>query len=115
MAWSLDARIPVHLLTQGDTPAPGMALLAEAPAEVSAPAMALFSLTGAHVPGCACCGGTRGPVAEALDRLFLGRVHGTLPWFTAIAALPQSAEAAEAIRNTLRDDPASSARFRLAS
>jgi hypothetical protein len=44
-------------------------------------------------------------------------VRGTLPWFIAIAiaALPQTAEAAEAIRNTLRDDPASSARFRLAN
>ncbi|MCZ8278580.1 MAG: hypothetical protein O9313_09610 [Acetobacteraceae bacterium] len=111
-AWSLDARIPLHLLRPGETPAPGMALLAEAPAEVSATAMALFSLTGAHVPACACCG-VRGPVAEALDRLFLGRVRGTLPWFSAIAALPQSAEAAEAICNTLRDDAASSARFRL--
>jgi hypothetical protein len=40
-------------------------------------------------------------------------VRGELPWFTAIAALPQSAEAAEAIRRTLRDDAASSARFRL--
>jgi len=113
-AWSLDARIPLHLLRPGETPAPGMALLAEAPAEVSATAMALFSLTGAHVPACACCG-VRGPVAEALDRLFLGRVRGEFPWFTAIAALPQSAEAAEAIRQTLRDDAASSARFRLAN
>lgn len=112
-AWSLDARIPIHLLKPGEPPAPGMALLAEAPTEVSAPAMALFSLTGAHVPGCACCG-VRGPVAEALDRLFLGRVRGTLPWFTAIAALPQSPEVAEAIRQTLRDDQASFARFRLA-
>ncbi|MFM7780834.1 MAG: hypothetical protein ACKPB8_19105, partial [Alphaproteobacteria bacterium] len=43
-----------------------------------------------------------------------GGVRGELPWFTAIAALPQSAEAVEAIRRTLRDDPASSARFRLA-
>jgi hypothetical protein len=42
-------------------------------------------------------------------------VRGTLPWYTAIAALPQSAEAAEAVRKTLRDDPASSARFRLAN
>jgi hypothetical protein len=50
-----------------------------------------------------------------LDRLFLGRVRGEFPWFTAIAALPQSAEAAEAIRQTLRDDAASSARFRLAN
>ena len=73
-AWSLDARIPIHLLTPGETPAPGMALLAEAPSAASAPAMALFSLTGAHVPACACCG-VRGPVAEALDRLFLGRVR----------------------------------------
>jgi len=111
-AWSLDARIPVHLLTPGETPAPGMALLAEAPTEASAPAMALFSLNGAHVPGCACCG-VRGPVAEALDRLFLGRVRGEFPWFTAIAALPQSSEATEAIRQTLRDDQASFARFRL--
>ena len=111
-AWSLDARIPVHLLMPGETPAPGMALLAEAPTETSAPAMALFSLTGAHVPACACCG-ARGPVAEALDRLFLGRVRGELPWFTAIAALPLSADSAEAIRRTLREDQASSARFRL--
>ena len=76
--------------------------------------MALFSLTGAHVPACACCG-VRGPVAEALDRLFLGRVRGEFPWFTAIAALPQSPEATEAIRQTLRNDAASSARFRLAN
>lgn len=113
-SWSLDARLPVHLLTPGEIPAPGMAVLAEAPSTALAPAMALFSLTGAHVPACACCG-MRGPVAEALDRLFLGRVRGTLPWFTAIAALPQSADAAEAIRKTLRDDPTSSARFRLVS
>ena len=111
--WTLDARIPVHLLTPGETPKPGMAVLAEAPSAASAPAMALFSLTGTHVPGCACCG-ARGPVAEALDRLFLGRVRGTLPWFTAIAALPHSAEASDAIRRTLRDDAPSSARFRLA-
>lgn len=111
-AWSLDARIPIHLLKPGETPAPGVALLAEAPAEVSATAMALFSLTGAHVPACACCG-VRGPVAEALDRLFLGRVRGEFPWFTAIAALPSSANGAEAIRRTLREDQASSARFRL--
>jgi len=112
-AWSLDARIPIHLLKPSETPAPGMALLAEAPTAASAPAMALFSLTGAHVPGCTCCG-VRGPVAEALDRLFLGRVRGEFPWFTAIAALPQSANSAEAIRRTLREDQASSARFRLA-
>jgi hypothetical protein len=111
-AWSLDARIPIHLLKRGETPAPGMALLAEAPTEASAPATALFSLNGAHVPACACCG-VRGPVAEALDRLFLGRVRGEFPWFTAIAALPQSPEAAEAIRQTLRDDQACFARFRL--
>lgn len=114
MAWSLDTRIAVHILTQGEAPAPGMALLAESPTEASAPAMALFSLAGAHVPVCACCG-ARGPVAEALDRLFLGRVRGTLPWFTAIAALPQSPEGAEAICRTLREDQATSARFRLAS
>jgi hypothetical protein len=53
-------------------------------------------------------------VAEALDRLFLGRVRGAHPWFTAIAALPRNAESAEAIRLTLREDQASSARFRLA-
>jgi hypothetical protein len=40
-------------------------------------------------------------------------VRGEFPWFTAIAALPQSAEGAEAIRRTLREDQASSARFRL--
>jgi hypothetical protein len=113
MAWSLDARIPVHILTPGETPAAGMALLAEAPAEVSATASAVFTLEGAHMPACACCG-VRGPVAEALDRLFLGRVRGEFPWFTAIAALPRGADGAEAIRRTLREDQPSSARFRLA-
>ena len=112
MAWSLDARIPVHLLTPSEAPAPGMAVLAEAPAEEKAPTMAVFTLEGAHAPACACCG-ARGPVAEALDRLFLGRVRGEFPWFTAIAALPRSTDAAEAIRRTLREDQASSARFRL--
>ena len=113
MAWSLDARIPVHILALGEAPAPGMAVLAETPTEASAPAMAVFSLEGAHVPACACCG-ARGPVAEALDRLFLGRVRGDFPWFTSIAALPRSDAGAEAIRRTLREDQASSARFRLA-
>ncbi len=113
MAWSLDARIPVHILTPGEAPAPGMAVLAEAPTGAAAPALAVFSLAGAHIPACACCG-ARGPVAEALDRLFLGRVRGALPWFTAIAALPQSDEGAEAIRRTLLEDQASRARFRLA-
>jgi hypothetical protein len=112
MAWSIDARIPVHILAPGGIPALGMALLAEAPTEVSAPAMAVFTLEGAHAPACACCG-ARGPVAEALDRLFLGRVRGQFPWFNAIAALPRSADSAEAIRRTLREDQASSARFRL--
>jgi hypothetical protein len=102
MAWSLDARIPVHILALGEAPAPGIAVLA-----------AIFTLEGAHVPACACCG-ARGPVAEALDRLFLGRVRGDFPWFTSIAALPRNAESAEEIRRTLREDQASSARFRLA-
>ena len=113
MAWSLDARIPVHLLPPGESPAPSMAVLAEAPTAASAPAMAIFSMESAHVPGCACCG-ARGPVAEALDRLFLGRVRGTLPWFTAIAALPHSSAGAEAIRQALSQDKACQARFRLA-
>ena len=113
MAWSLDARIRVHVLSPGESPAPGMAILAEAPAAALAPAMAVFTLEGAHAPACACCG-ARGPVAEALDRLFLGRVRGEFPWFTAIAALPRSDDGAEAIRRTLREDQASSARFRLA-
>jgi len=112
MAWSLDTRIPVHLLMPGQSPAPGMALLAEAPTAASATAMAIFTLQGVHAPGCACCS-PRGPVAEALDRLFLGRVRGELPWFTAIAALPHSAAGAEAIRQTLTLDKACSARFRL--
>ncbi|MCA3279348.1 MAG: hypothetical protein ING10_08780 [Roseomonas sp.] len=112
MAWLLDTRIAIHLLSPGELPAPGFALLAEAPSTAAVPAMAVFTLAGAHVPACACCG-ARGPVAEALDRLFLGRVRGDFPWFTAIAALPHSADSAETIRRTLREDQASQARFRL--
>lgn len=105
MAWTLDARIPVHLIAPGDSPPEGAALLAEGQD---------FAIAGtAHAIGCACCL-PRSPAAPAFDRLFLARVKGERH-FTAIAARAVTAEGEEALRWAIDYDPVVSSRFRLAS
>jgi hypothetical protein len=96
MVLFIDARIPVVfsvspeaadavLLPQDGTAAPG------------------------HLAGCACCV-ARGPAAVALDRLFLQRVRGTIPWFTRVVVPVDD----PAIRQAIDSDPVLSARFRVA-
>lgn len=105
MAWTLDARIPVHLIAPGDTLPEGAALLAEGQD---------FAIAAtAHAIGCACCL-PRSPAAPAFDRLFLARVKGERS-FSSIAAQAATEEGAEALRWALDYDPVVSSRFRLAS
>ncbi|WP_431281025.1 hypothetical protein ACQW02_16585 [Humitalea sp. 24SJ18S-53] len=110
MAWSLDARIPVFLCA--DTAAmaahAGAAMLL--PEGVAPPAgasaVAEFS-ADSHVVGCNCCAG-RLPAAVALDRLFLDRVRGNVPFFRAVAALASD----DQVQRALAQDAVVGARFR---
>ena len=110
-----DMRIPVRFfppatagadsawLIEGDAPAPG-----------SGP-VARFRLPTArigHPVGCACCA-PRGPVAEALSRLFLARARGEVAFFRDVLALPHDAAGAAAIRAALAQDSLLAGRFRL--
>ncbi len=92
MALFLDARIPVVF---GAEPSPNDAVLVP-------------DKEPGHAVGCACCI-ARSPHASALDRLFLQRVRGEVPWFTRIVVRVDSPE----IRAAIETDPVLSARFRL--
>ena len=61
-----------------------------------------------HPASCACCV-ARGGDALALDRLFLDRVRGTIPWFTRVVVPADS----PALRRAVTDDPVLSARYRI--
>lgn len=67
-----------------------------------------------HPPGCACCG-ARAPLALALDRLFLARVRGEMPFFRAITIACAGDGARAAARDTLEHDPVVASRFRIAA
>ena len=61
-----------------------------------------------HPAGCACCT-PRSAHASALDRLFLQRVRGEVPWFTRVVVPADDPD----LRAALQTDPVLSARFRL--
>jgi hypothetical protein len=117
MAWTLDARIPLTIVTDpaalpGAMAGGGAALLAEDGATPPAGAAMGFD-PASHQPQCDCgtCGG-RNPAALALDRLFQARVRGSLPWFTRVVALAPSAAGQAAIRDALAADAVTAARYR---
>src|SRR3954452_17837379 len=97
-----DDRVPVHF----GPPQAGDAVLVEAGMMVpSGHPAAHFTLApglAGHAAGCACCV-PRGPVAEALGRLFLVRARGEVAWFGAVAVLATPAGAA-AVRAALAAD-----------
>lgn len=124
----IDARVPVRLSLAGAPPADAAFLLEgepDAPGCVPGcvppgAAVARFALPAptavapsAHPAGCACCT-PRGPVAEALGRLFLARARGEVGFFRSVIARPASPAGEAAIRAALAGDPLVSARFRLA-
>jgi hypothetical protein len=106
-----DDRVPVRF---GD-PEADEAVLVEGEAAVrSGRPAARFRLAPAiagHVMGCACCV-PRGPVAEALGRLFLARARGEVAWFRSVAVLATPAGKA-AVRAALAEDQIAAGRFRL--
>lgn len=90
------------LLIEGDPPAP-----------LGCP-MARFVLgagLAGHAPGCACCV-PRGPVADALGRLFLDRARGGA-WFREVVAVVRGPAAEAAVRAAVTGDVVVRARFRL--
>jgi hypothetical protein len=101
------------LLIEGEAPAPGIAPRhGDPPAD--RPVIARFTLpvrVPTHPPGCICCA-PRGPVAEALGRLFLARARGELPWFRSVVAVTHGADGVDAVRAALTGDVVTTARFR---
>ncbi len=114
MVTFLDARVKLRIGT-ADAAGPGDALLVEGAARVPEGitfARFVLSEEGPHPTGCACCL-ARGPIAQALDRLFLQRVRGEVKFFSEIVAIPAGAAGEAAIRAVVRNDPVVAARFRL--
>ena len=108
----IDARVPVRFAPP-DTITAGDAVLIEGTApEPEGHPVARFTLpvTG-HFSGCACCL-PRGPVAEALSRLFQARARGEVAFFRAVMAVPATAAGETAIRAALAEDVFVAARFR---
>lgn len=68
---------------------------------------------GSHPVACACCV-PRGPIASAMTRLFLARMRGEAPFFTAVLAADAYPGAEAAIREAIRRDPLVGSRFRAA-
>ncbi len=106
MAWTLDARIAVTLAPAGPGQPRALRIVAD-----GATAFDMDAET-THPAGCACCA-VRGPLARALDHLFLARVRGELPFFRAMTIACADAAARETARQTIADDPVVSTRFRL--
>lgn len=121
MPWTLDARIPLVILA--DPAALPAALSAGGPAALLAEASnapipqglvaaeSFMPAVVAHPAACACCAG-RSPAATALDRLFQGRVRGSMPWFDRVVALPSTESGRSEIAAALASDAVTAARFR---
>ena len=108
-----DARVPLRLGPPSAIVA-GDAVLIEGAAPVpSGHPTARFTLpvTG-HVTGCLCCL-PRGPVAEALLRLFQARARGEVAFFRAVLAIAATPAGTASIRAALTEDVFVAARFRL--
>ncbi len=107
-----DDRVPVRF---GD-PEADEAVLVEGEATVrcgrTAARFRLSPAMAGHAMGCACCV-PRGPVAEALGRLFLARARGEVALFRSVAVLATPAGEA-AVRAALAEDQVAAGRFRLA-
>ncbi|WP_419898517.1 hypothetical protein [Roseomonas sp. USHLN139] len=113
MRWSVDARTPLRLLDVAKLP-PGAAVLAEDGALLPPGLAAVERFAppppGGHPIGCACCM-PRSQAAVALDRLFLARTRGTIPWFDEVIAVAHTPAGEATIRAALEDSVVGS-RFR---
>ena len=111
----LDARIPV--LLGGAIPGPDDAALVEIgaaspPGTPPCTALGQFTPDADHPAGCTCCA-ARQAAALALDRLFLQRARGEVPFFRRVAAVLATERGEASLRAALASDPVVAARYRL--
>lgn len=111
-----DDRVPVRFGVAAAA-APDEAVLVEGDAVVpNGLPVARFRLTPGltgHPVGCACCT-PRGPVADALGRLFLARARGEVAFFRSVVAMVATPAGEAAVRRALAAEQVSAGRFRLA-
>ena len=109
----VDARIPVTFAPAASA-GHGDALLIAGKCAVAdgVPVARLVAPPPGHATGCACCD-PRGPVAQALHRLFLDRARGTSAFFTRLVVCA-GAEEQTAIRQALAGDAFLAGRYRVA-
>jgi len=105
-----DMRIPILF---GGQPDPTDAVLVEGGREMPGCGYAARFALGlpGHMLGCACCT-LRGPVADALGRLFRDRATGVAPFFPRVVVLASPAGEA-AVRSAITEDAVTRARYRL--
>jgi hypothetical protein len=109
----IDARIPV-MFAPAASAGRGDAVLieGEGTAPEGVPVARLAAPPPGHATGCTCCA-PRGPVAEALHRLFLARARGGCAFFTRVVVCA-GAEGEAAIRQALAGDAFLAGRYRVA-
>ena len=116
MVQSADDRVPVRFGSV-DAAGPDDALLIEddapTPAERAVARFRLVPGVFGHPVGCACCT-PRGPVAEALGRMFLARARGEVAYFRSVVAVIATSRGEAAVRAALADDQVCAGRFHLA-
>jgi hypothetical protein len=115
MSASIDDRLRVRFGSVADAK-PDEALLVEGEAPVPADLVTgrfrVVTSRLSHNVGCTCCS-PRGPVAEALGRLFLARARGEVVLFRSVVAVVATAAGKAAVRAALAEDQLSAGRFRL--
>lgn len=111
----LDARIPVRFARCAEGAGESAWLAQDGVAVPGGVPVVWFRLPPSSLGnpwGCACCV-PRGPVAEALGRLFLARARGEMAFFRNVRVVTRDAAGEAAVRDALAHDPVLSARYRL--
>jgi hypothetical protein len=105
-----DMRIPIVM---GDRPEPADAVLVEEGLEMPETGYAVRFVPGkpGHGLSCVCCT-LRGPVADALGRIFRERATGVAPFFKRVVILA-SPSGEDAVREAVAMDVVSAARYRV--
>ncbi len=111
MKFTIDARVPVRFGVADPEAAALIEVgLPDQPACTIMRFEAVVAVPASHPAGCACCT-PRGPMTEALRRLFLARAKGEVPFFRDVRVFASPA-AEPALRAALRDDGMLAAWFR---